>query len=68
MKHFELRFLDSLDRIAITRPWVGQDTLAALAEAERLSDRHTTIEVWHRARKVALIRNRHLFLDTQGPL
>jgi len=66
MKHFELRFLDDLDRVAVTRAWIGQDTLAALAEAERLSDCHTIVEVWHGARKVASIKSRALVLATLG--
>ena len=55
MKHFELRFLDDLDRVAVTRAWIGQDALAAVAEAERLSDCHTSVEVWHGARKLERI-------------
>jgi hypothetical protein len=66
MKHFELRFLDDMDRVAVTRAWIGRDTLAAVAEAESLSDCYTIVEVWHGARKVASIKHRDLVLATQG--
>ena len=64
MKHFELRFLDDMNRVAVTRALIGQDTLAAVAEAERLSDWHTVVEVWHGARRVASIKHRDLILAT----
>jgi hypothetical protein len=55
MKHFELRFLDRLDVIIVTRSYIGPDDLAALAEAERVSATHT-IEVWEGIRKVARVK------------
>jgi hypothetical protein len=62
MWHFEFRFLDKLNHPFLTRDYSGQDDFAALAEAERLSDDDSVIEVWRAERKIAFIKNRKLKL------
>lgn len=55
MHHFEIRFHDKLDVAILRRTYIGDDDLAALVEAERLSKTHT-IEVWEGIRKVARVK------------
>ena len=55
MHHFEFRFHDKLDVAILRRAYIGNDDLAALAEAKKLSATHT-IEVWEGARKVARVK------------
>ena len=55
MKLYNLRFLDRLDFVVLTRTFVSADDLAALEEAERMSRTHT-IEVWDGERKVARVK------------
>ena len=61
MKQFELRFYDKLDVVILMRAYIGNDDLAALAEAERLSATHT-IEVWEGDRKVARVKKGNIAL------
>ena len=67
MKQFELRFLDRLDVVIVTRTYGGGDDLAALAEAERLSITHT-IEVWQGFRKVARVKKANVALNSRDRL
>ena len=55
MKQFELRFLDISEAVVRMRAYAGDDDLAALQEAEKLSGRNV-IEVWEGNRKVARVK------------
>ena len=61
MKYFELRFLDRLNVVVLTRAYRARDDLAALSEAENLSATHT-IEVWDGGRKVARVKKGNVAL------
>lgn len=67
MKHYELRFLDKLDRAALTRTCFSQDDFTALEDAKALTDRHSKIEVWQGKQKVAFIRGRDYALAANRP-
>ena len=61
MIHFELRFHDNSNALIFMRAYIGADDLAALAEAERLSETHV-VEVWEGTRKVARVKKGNIAL------
>lgn len=67
MKMFQLRFLDRLDFVILTRAQAAMDDLDALAEAERLSVTHT-IEVWDGDRRVARVKKGNVPLSVNDRL